>query len=620
MFHHGACYLERGGPAEGAIELTFRRHEMNDALRSLAVWVASGNARVQAVTFDSPEPADDALRQRNLRLGVEHTLENWLGALRGRAVRVSRASGSLEGRVLGVERGSRLLVATGAGSIAVVGLDDIQGVEALDPQSLLDLDFSLDRGRAAASGDRRTVRVSITGRADDLRLACVIPSQPWRLSYRVLRQAEATLLVGWALVHNPLDEDLDDLELTLSSSRPSSFQSDLYEGREAVQMVADDDLLPPAVVAPVAPTIHEDGPRASGTIVLDREGAIGPGVGTTSLATSTSGPMPEARPEPFDYRVPHRVSLRRGASALVPVVASSVNARLERVWREPHGPHPDLSLTFANTTLAVLEEGPAVIYNQGAFVGEALVPFTARGDEVRLLYARESSIRCQRSSRSVVSVLGVRLGPGSILEEQQREEVHTFTIDSDLLEEVDVVVARPRVDRRTALADGAVLDEGAAELRLRLRAPAQGRVEATLTERWRDARRIDYDQLTPSELGGWLEARLVDRSTHDALASVLASWAQAASLEEQRGRLEREQHDAQARHAKLREQVAVLGESGQEGAIRLRFVKDMEREQDRVVACENELRKVRDAEAQTRRRAAQTLGVLTAHADRLRTT
>ncbi|RYE88943.1 MAG: hypothetical protein EOO75_12640, partial [Myxococcales bacterium] len=75
MFHHGACYLERGGPAEGSLELTFRRHEMNDALRSLAVWVASGNARVQVVTFDSPEPADESLGRRNLRLDGDHALE-----------------------------------------------------------------------------------------------------------------------------------------------------------------------------------------------------------------------------------------------------------------------------------------------------------------------------------------------------------------------------------------------------------------------------------------------------------------------------------------------------------------------------------------------------------------
>ena len=39
---------------------------------------------------------------------------------------------------------------------------------------------------------------------------------------------------------------------------------------------------------------------------------------------------------------------------------------------------------------------------------------------------------------------------------------------------------------------------------------------------------------------------------------------------------------------------------------------------DLLIETENELRKVRDAEAQARRRAAQTLSVLSAHAERLR--
>ena len=37
MFKHGVAYLERGGPAEGPFELSFKRDEMNDVLKSLAV-------------------------------------------------------------------------------------------------------------------------------------------------------------------------------------------------------------------------------------------------------------------------------------------------------------------------------------------------------------------------------------------------------------------------------------------------------------------------------------------------------------------------------------------------------------------------------------------------------
>jgi len=599
MFRHGAAYVERGGPAEGPLDLSFRRHEMNDALKSLAVWVASGNARVQSVAFDPPRPPEEALAERRLLLPETGALGGWLSALRGRPVRVRTAESAVEGRVIGTDGppgSARLLLTSGAGALVLVPLASILELAALDGQSGLDMEFFLDKSRSAASGDRRNLRINLAGKAEDLRVACVIPSAPWKLSYRLLRQADATLLSGWALVHNPVDEDLDEIELTLSAAQPVSFLSELYEASGAVTQHQGDE---PAV--PVSATINEEMlQKPSGTIILDR-------------------PDPAPRAESFEYRVPHRVSLRRDGAAMVPVVGSSVAGRVERVWREGPEPHPDVALTFSNTTLSVLEEGPAVIYDRGNYVGEAMLSFTPRGEEVRLSYARDQAIRCRRSSRSSTAVLGVRLGAGAILEEQQREENHTFTVESEHLEELEVVIARPRPERRALVAEaGAVLEEGSAEVKLRLRAPPQGRTDASLSERWRETRRVEYEHLTAAELGGWLDARLIDRSTHDALASVLGAWAQAATFEEQRSRLEREQQDAIARHAKLREQIAVLGDSGQEGAIRLRFVKDMEREQDRSIACESELRKVRDAESQARRRAAQTLSVLAAHAERMR--
>ncbi|MCS6898521.1 MAG: hypothetical protein RMJ98_01610 [Myxococcales bacterium] len=597
LFRHGACYVERGGPVDGPFELTFRRHEMNEVLKSLAIWVASGNARVQSVSFEASQDPRKALADRCLLASEGGALSGWLEALRGRLVRVQTASGSQEGHLLGVENTRippRLLLVPRTGVVTIFSLADLEGIEALDEPSRQDLDYLLDRERAFAAGERRVLRVALAGKADDLRVACVVPATSWKLSYRLLRQSDTTLLVGWALVHNPTEEDLDEIELILSSAQPVSFLAELHGLEGPPQALEDDSSSNPS--KPVNP--GELSP--TGTIFLER----------AELAT---------RIEPFEYRMPHRVSLRRGGSAMVPVVASSVAARVERVWRDEREPSPEITLTFSNSTLAVLEEGPAVIYDRGSYVGEALLPFTRRGEEVQLSYAHDTSVRCTRTVRTATSVLGVRLSADALLEEQQREETHAYMVESSHLEEVEVLLVRPRNEHRAVSAGvGAVLEESQGEVRLRVRVPPQGRGEASLVERWREVRRVEYERLTPAELSAWLEGRFIDRSTHDALASVLAAWAQAASFEEQRGRLEREQQDAIARHAKLRDQIAVLGEGGQEGAIRLRFVKDMEREQDRIFACENELRKVRDGEAQARKRAAQTLSVLAAHAERLR--
>ena len=49
-----------------------------------------------------------------------------------------------------------------------------------------------------------------------------------------------------------------------------------------------------------------------------------------------------------------------------------------------------------DTTGAVLEEGPAVLYDGGVYSGEAMVPYTARGAGVKLGYAKDLATRCRR--------------------------------------------------------------------------------------------------------------------------------------------------------------------------------------------------------------------------------
>src|SRR5262245_53849292 len=103
MFKHGVAYLERRGPAEGTFELSFRREEMNDVPKSVAVWVARGEARVGAVAFEAPEDPEAALAERKLSFAPDAALKGLIGSLRGRTVVVRDGSAEHRGEVIGIE-------------------------------------------------------------------------------------------------------------------------------------------------------------------------------------------------------------------------------------------------------------------------------------------------------------------------------------------------------------------------------------------------------------------------------------------------------------------------------------------------------------------------------------
>src|SRR5690606_32117540 len=85
--------------------------------------------------------------------------------------------------------------------------------------------------------DRRVVTVRLSEGEHDLAVYYVAPSPTWRVSYRLVAETDedgttgTALLQGWGLFDNRLEEDLDNVRVTLVAGQPISFIYDLYASR-----------------------------------------------------------------------------------------------------------------------------------------------------------------------------------------------------------------------------------------------------------------------------------------------------------------------------------------------------------------------------------------------------
>lgn len=603
LFKHGIAYLERSGPASESFELTFRVGDMNDVLKSLAVWVEEGDAKLVSVGFDAPEDPDVALAQRGLLLGQGTALDTMLRSLRGRTIEVDDGALTRRGEVLGVqeheapheEKRRTLLLRTGKDGIALVEVDRVRSLRLLEEVSRDRLDFVVAQSQAATAGETRAVRVVLEGTARDLRVAYVVPAPMWRVSYRIVRDAGEAVLMALAIVHNPVDEDLEEVDLTLTTGQPVSFVIDLYHPKTVERPVVEEETR-----APSAPTRFERAYDAA----APRAALAGPPGGfapppppapqaagaamMASLGAAAAGASAGVeRGEFFEYRVTSRISIRRGGSAMVPLAATRVPAERQRIWRAGTGLHPDIVLAFKNDSGLVLEEGPAVIYDEGAYAGESMLPYSARGVPVKMAFAKDLSVRArQRTTTSTVTV-SVRLDRQGLIEEQRMEAEHTVEAENDHDEEVELIVELPKTAGR-ALADNAPapVEETASYRRFAFKVPAHGKASLVVREVWPFARRITFESLTAAQLEQWLRGKYLGDATLAALSGVLARWQRARELEEQKKRALAERDQAYAKQSKISEQLAVLKDTGPEGALRLRYVKELEAEQDRVNAAE----------------------------------
>jgi hypothetical protein len=321
----------------------------------------------------------------------------------------------------------------------------------------------------------------------------------------------------------------------------------------------------------------------------------------------------EDRGELFEYRVAQRVSLKRGASAMVPLLATRVSARKERIWRDGSPPPPDLVMTFDNDTGAVLEEGPAVVYDDNVYAGEAMVPYSARKVAVKLAFAKDLGVRCRRASTHHAVVSGVRLHETVLVEEQRREEHHELSAESDHAEEIEVIFELAKIYGRIVDdAHAMPFEETASFRRYKLKVPPRGKATAKVVERWHDQRSIQYQSLAAANLSEWFEGRFLDTRAFEVLSEVLAARDEAQRLDARQAQVEAHRNELYAKQSKISEQLGVLKEGGPEGALRLRYVKELEAAQDRVNSCEAEIQQLRDGADRARKRGVAALARITA--------
>ena len=140
-------------------------------------------------------------------------------------------------------------------TLTVLGADGTAVVSAVVPAL-----------RPRADGEDASTLDVVLGRTREaLTVTYAVPTPQWRTMYRVVlsEREDTALLQAWAIVHNASNEDWEDVQLTLATGAPFTYDLDL----RAPQFVSRPDLsgtlVPPIAPAPVLATrARDDGDRA----------------------------------------------------------------------------------------------------------------------------------------------------------------------------------------------------------------------------------------------------------------------------------------------------------------------------------------------------------------------
>jgi hypothetical protein len=448
LFSSGVGYFEHRGQVTGdsLVALPFASDDVNDALKSLVVsdGAAIGDKTASpSVSYPSQESLDRALKGFRIDLSGSPGVAELLARLRGAEISVDMPD-TLVGRIVSVEQKPTkdpgvlrpyvvLLTNTGLRSVS---LDDAQALRFTDKGIADDFDRALALILGARDDKNRRLDVRLPGAGTrQAAIGYVIAAPVWKVSYRLDLAPNKPQLQGWAIVDNPSDQDWKGVALSLVSGRPVSFIQNLY-----TPLYLERPTIPLAIAGIAAARSFDSGfaggeedqtldaldEKAAPEKAKKAESNFAPAAPSMAraLASAAGAPLPLGQAalettqagragDQFQFTVKSPVSLERGRSAMLPLVAGDISAERVSVYSPSSDDgHPMLGAKLANTTGIRLPAGPIAVFDGGIYAGDALLDFFPEKDSRLVVFGEDLGVTTDVSSSSSQETVGVSIAKG----------------------------------------------------------------------------------------------------------------------------------------------------------------------------------------------------------------
>jgi hypothetical protein len=631
LYKHGVGYFEREGKVSGnaTVELQFRQSEMNDVLKSLTALDRGGGA-VTSVSYDSSEPLSKKLEEIAIRLPDANVLTGLMSDLKGAAVAATVAGRSVKGTVVGVETlqaqrdgvilpRHRLAILVDGRKLQNFDLMEVQSLAFEDEKLRRDLGHLLETLIGSKKKDRRKLSIFAKGKGSrDLSIGYVVETPVWKTSYRFLldsKEKQKPIVQGWAIVDNTQDEDWDDVELTLIAGLPVSFVHDLYSARykrRPVVEVDEEEAYGPPMMEMALEASEAAGEGA------ERDSEVAPPAGMPRAMRQERGRAVETvrrqieAGDLYAYQIKDPVTVKRGQSALVPILSSNFEGRRVAVYnRSVREENPMAAILFTNTTGMTLEGGPLTVLEGDDYVGESMMETAKEGERRILPFSVELGCRIHIDGKSSNQpVYHCSIQSGTLYLRYYRVQETIYKIHNRSGRKLDLILEHPFL-RGWDLVDTPEPFERTENLvRFRFEVAERGDSTFTVRERSEQVETHAISGLGAKQLTHFAHSGYLDGETEKRIRQAIETQERIAEAERELADLNRQVKAIHQNQERLRKNLQVLGDREEETRLRQRYVGQLEAEEDRVNELQRRVEGLHEEKEKLADRLAEQIGSL----------
>ncbi|MFQ5724534.1 MAG: hypothetical protein ACE5G6_08565, partial [Terriglobia bacterium] len=647
LFKNGMGYFEHLGEVRGAqvVEIVLPSSQLNDVLKSLTV-IDLGRGQIAGVTYDSAAPLARRLAELPIDLRSVRGLVDFLNAIRGTEVEIRAPGGTIAGRLMGAELRTRahnqtttqvveVSVFTPGGEVRIVELESAGGLRVTQESLAGDITRYLGLLGSAHERDLRRLRIQTVGKGRRQLYVSYTSEVPiWKTTYRiVLDEGQSPLLQGWAVVDNTTPLDWLDVELSLVAGAPVSFVYNLSQpiyARRPVVPLPEGVLVSPQTheatleeqeaAVPARPEAADEARKAEASRrtrlaaapPAPGEGGVVGGVfriGEAVRNQPVQAAQAQALGEQFEYRIRQPVTIRRNQSALLPILHTDVEGEKVSVFNDSRGDlRPRLGFWLENSTELTLDAGSFTVIDSNAFAGEGLTQTINPGERRLLSYALDLGLEVATNRGTErVRVERVEIHRGVLRFHRRVVEKKTYTVRNNDSKPRTVILEHP-VRAGWELTETAEPVESSANFhRFRVEVEPKQTVEFAVREENPQQTTYALTNITPEQITLWVRQKAIDPEIEKALQRIVAKKNEINELNQRIQALEQEQKEIFRDQERVRNNLARLGRTPEEANLRLRYIRQLEQQENRLGALRAERARLEDARAAAQKQLDQML-------------